>query len=44
MEVKFDGQEGVSQPNVDSEGTESKLKLFRQLIFKGDQYNKYYKS
>ena len=44
MEVKFDGQEGVSQPDVDSEGTEAELKLFRRLIFKGDKYNKYYKS
>ena len=31
MEVKFDGQEGVSK--LDSEGTEAELKLFRQLIF-----------
>ena len=28
----FDGQEGVSQPDVDSEGTEAEWKLFQQLI------------
>ena len=33
QKVKFDGQEGVSQPDIDSEGTEAELKLFRLLIF-----------
>ena len=27
QKVKFDGQEGVSQPYIDSEGTEAELKL-----------------
>ena len=27
QKVKFDGQEGVSQPDIDSEGTEAELKL-----------------
>ena len=44
QKVKFDGQEGVSQPDVYSEGTEAELKLFRRLIFKGAQYIKYYQS
>ena len=29
MKVNFDGQEGVSQPDVDSEDTEVEWKLFR---------------
>ena len=29
----FDSQEGVSQPDVDSEATEAEWKLFQQLIF-----------
>ena len=33
QKVKFDGQEGVSQPDVDSEGTKAEFKLFRRLIF-----------
>ena len=27
QKVKFDGHEGVSQPDIDSEGTEAELKL-----------------
>ena len=27
QKVKFDGQEGVSQPDIDSEGNEAELKL-----------------
>ena len=44
QKVKFDGQEGVSQPDTDSEGTEAELKLgcLSLHITKGAQYIKYY--
>ena len=33
QKVQYDGQEGVSQPDIDAEDTEAEWKLFRRLIF-----------
>ena len=41
QKVNFDGQEGVSQPDVDSEDTEAEWAPFQWLIFmyyKGSSY------
>jgi hypothetical protein len=32
--VKYDGQEGESEPDIDPEDTEAEWKLFQRLIFK----------
>ena len=34
QEMKFDGKEAVSQPDVDPEEAESEWKLFRRISFK----------
>ena len=45
QKVNFDGQEGVSQSDVDSDGREAELKLFRWLIFTYyNQSSKHYQS
>ena len=38
QKVKLDGQEGVSQPDIDSEGTEAELKLGLRIFtyYKGN--------
>ena len=42
-EVKIDVQEGVSQPDVDSEGTRSRVEaLSAAYLTNGAQYSKYY--
>ena len=47
QKVKFDGQEGVSQPDIDSEGSyRSRVEALSVAlhITKGAQYIKYYQS
>ena len=47
QKANFDGQEGISQPDVDSEDTEAEWKLFWRFIFtltNGAQNIKYYQS
>ena len=42
QKANFDGQEGISQPDVDSEDTEAEWKPFWQLIFKHYKWSSKY--